>query len=126
MLAEKEGTIVDLQHQQAMWSSLEVVIGEPVTIITTGKEPSIVLREETDGDDIRTTIDTLTVTYEHEYMERALELARSIASAGSAEIHIYTDSLDRALFSEEQGNLAWTIHGSEEETSNVSINSSVQ
>ena len=122
MLVEKEGTTRFERHQEAMKELAGSRIGEPVTIITTGSEPVIALREETDGDAIRTAIDTLTVAYEHEYMERALGLARSIASAGSADIHIYTDSLDRALFSEEQGNLAWTIHGSEEETSNVSIN----
>ena len=58
-----------------------------------------------------TAIDKLAVTYEHEYMERAIEFAKSIAATGGAAIHIYTDSLDRATFSEGESAIAWTIHG---------------
>jgi hypothetical protein len=122
MLVGKGGATLFEQHQEAMKELAGSRIGEPITIITTGSEPSIVVREDTDGESVRTAIDALAVAYEHEQMERALELARSIASEGSADIHIYTDSLDRALFSEEQGYLAWTIHGAKEEPStNLSI-----
>ncbi len=55
-------------------------------------------------------------------MERALEFVRSIASISGADIHIYTDSLDRAAFAEGDQEIAWTIHGSEDALVNVSIN----
>ncbi|MCG7334225.1 BatA and WFA domain-containing protein [Sporosarcina sp. ACRSM] len=122
MLVGNAGAPLFEQHQEAMKKLAESRIGEPITIITTGSEPFIAVREDTDEATVRKAIDALTVAYEHEHMERALALAQLIVAEGSADIHIYTDSLDRALFSEEQGNLAWTIHGSKEEPSpNISI-----
>ena len=101
MLASNETELHYLRdNQEAMKELVASRPGEPITIITTGKEPIIVIREETDGEAITAAIDKLAVTYEHEYMERAIEFAMSIAATGGADIHIYTDSLDRATFSE--------------------------
>jgi hypothetical protein len=121
MLASKEGTSLFARNQEAMKELVVSRPGEPITIMTTGKEPTIVIREETDANTIMTAIDKLTVTYEHEYMERAIEFAKSITSTGGAAIHIYTDSLDRATFSEGENAIAWTIHGDENPKVNVSI-----
>nr|WP_255550943.1 BatA and WFA domain-containing protein [Sporosarcina sp. E16_8] len=121
MLASNEGTSLFARNQEAMKKLVAGLPGEPITIMTTGKEPIIVIREETDGEAITTAIDKLAVTYEHEYMERAIEFAKSITATGGAAIHIYTDSLDRAVFSEGESAVAWTIHGEEIPKVNVSI-----
>ncbi|WP_399628385.1 BatA and WFA domain-containing protein [Sporosarcina sp. SG10008] len=120
MLASNEGTLLFARNQEAMKELVASRPGEPITIMTTGKEPIVVIREETDGEAIMTAIDKLTVTYEHEYMERAIEFAKSITTTGAA-IHIYTDSLDQATFSEGESAIAWTIHGDENPKINVSI-----
>ncbi|WP_342538812.1 BatA and WFA domain-containing protein [Sporosarcina sp. FSL K6-1540] len=120
MLASNEGTSLFARNQEAMKELVASRPGEPITIMTTGKEPIVVIREETDGEAIMTAIDKLTVTYEHEYMERAIEFAKSITTTGAA-IHIYTDSLDQATFSEGESAIAWTIHGDENPKINVSI-----
>lgn len=120
MLASNEGTSLFARNQEAMKELVASRPGEPFTIMTTGKEPIVVIREETDGEAIMTAIDKLTVTYEHEYMERAIEFAKSITTTGAA-IHIYTDSLDQATFSEGESAIAWTIHGDENPKINVSI-----
>lgn len=122
MLAGKEQTTLFARQQAAMKELVVSRSGEPITIVTTGKEPAIVVREQTDGEVLLAAIDKLAVSYEHEHMERALEFARSIAAAGGADIHIYTDSLDRAAFAEGDKEIAWTIHGSEDALVNVSIN----
>lgn len=122
MLAGKEQTTLFARQQAAMKELVASRSGEPITIVTTGKEPAIVVREQTDGEVLLAAIDKLAVSYEHEHMERALEFARSIASVGGADIHIYTDSLERAAFAEGDKEIAWTIHGSEDELVNVSIN----
>ena len=54
-------------------------------------------------------------------MERAIEFAKSITATEGAAIHIYTDSLDRAAFSEGESAVEWTIHGDENPKVNVSI-----
>lgn len=120
MLASNEGTSLFAQNQEAMKELVASRPGEPITIMTTGKEPIVVIREETDGEAIMNAIDKLTVTYEHEYMERAIEFAKSITTTGAA-IHIYTDSLDQATFSEGESAIAWTIHGDENPKINVFI-----
>ncbi|WP_318615984.1 BatA and WFA domain-containing protein [Sporosarcina sp. YIM B06819] len=122
MLAGKEQLTLFARQQAAMKELVVGRSGEPITIVTTGKEPAIVVREQTDGEAVLAAIDKLAVSYEHEHMERALEFARSIASVGGADIHIYTDSLDRAAFAEEDSNIAWTIHGSGDALVNVAIN----
>ena len=122
MLAGKEQTTLFARQQAAMKELVASRPGEPMTIVTTGKEPAIVVREQTDEEELLAAIDKLAVSYEHEHMERALEFARSIASVGGADIHIYTDSLDRAAFAEGDKEIAWTIHGSEDALVNVSIN----
>lgn len=121
MLASIEGTSLFERNQEAMKKLVASRPGEPITIMTTGKEPIVVIREETDGEAITTAIDKLAVTYEHEYMERAIEFAKSITATEGAAIHIYTDSLDRAAFSEGESAIAWTIHGDEIPKVNVSI-----
>jgi hypothetical protein len=121
MLASKEGISLFARNQEAMKELVASRPGEPITIMTTGKEPSVVIREETDGEAITTAIDKLAITYEHEYMERAIEFAKSITATSGAAIHIYTDSLDRAAFSEGESTIAWTIHGDENPKVNVSI-----
>ena len=78
MLASNEGTSLFARNQEAMKELVASRPGEPITIMTTGKEPTVVIREETDGEAIMTAIDKLAVTYEHEYMERAIEFAKSI------------------------------------------------
>lgn len=122
MLAGKEQKTLFARQQAAMKELVASRSGEPITIVTTGKEPTIVVREQTDGEVLLAAIDKLAVSYEHEHMERALEFARSIASVEGADIHIYTDSLDRAAFAEGDQEIAWTIHGSEDVFVNVSIN----
>ncbi|WP_342512758.1 BatA and WFA domain-containing protein [Sporosarcina sp. FSL K6-1522] len=121
MLAGKDQTIWFAQQQEAMKELVNSRSGEPITVVTTGKEPAIVVREQMDREAVLAAIDKLAVSYEHEHMERALEFARSIASVGGADIHIYTDSLDRAAFAEEDSDITWTIHGSEEKLVNLSI-----
>jgi len=121
MLASNEGTSLFEKNQGVMKELVANRPGEPITIMTTGKEPLIVIREETDGEAIITAIDKLAVTYENDYMERAIEFAKSITATEGAAIHIYTDSLDRAAFSEGESAIAWTIHGDENPKVNVSI-----
>jgi len=121
MLASNESTSLFEKNQEAMKELVANRPGEPITIMTTGKEPIIVIREETDGEAIITAIDKLAVTYENDYMERAIEFAKSITATEGAAIHIYTDSLDRAAFSEGESAIAWTIHGDENPKVNVSI-----
>lgn len=95
--------------------------GYPITIIRTGKEPEVIVREETDVGKINKAIDDLEVTYEHEHMDVVMEFTRSIVSSGNEDIHVFTDSYNRSDFPEDSSSNMWTVHGSNTSYNNISI-----
>ncbi|WP_060209647.1 vWA domain-containing protein [Sporosarcina koreensis] len=95
--------------------------GESISIITTGKEPVLLLREETDERLVLAAIDKLELNYEHEHLGRSLDFVRSIASQAGADVHIFTDYLDRSLFMESESGITWTVHNNERPLDNVAI-----
>lgn len=95
--------------------------GESISIITTGKEPVLLLREETDERLVLAAIDKLELNYEYEHLGRSLDFVRSIASQAGADVHIFTDYLDRSLFVESESGITWTVHNNERPVDNVTI-----
>lgn len=104
-----------------MRAIMEEQEGGSVSIITTGKEPSLLLREETDERVILAAIDKLELSYEHEHFLRSLDFVRSIASQAGVDVHIFTDYLDRSLFMENDSGITWTVHNNEYQFDNVTI-----
>lgn len=121
MLAEKDGISLFKRNQEAMKELAMSRSGQPITIVTTGKEPVTVIQEEKDNSAVIAAIDELAVSYEHEYMSRGIEFARSLATGNGADIQIYTDALDRSAIPEGDGSIAWTVNVGEDSTVNVSI-----
>lgn len=121
MLAESDGqTIWD--RQKALMEELAVERkGQPISIITTGKEPSLLVREETDGEVIRSEIEKLEIAYEQEHMDRAIEFVKSFVLSEPADVHIFTDELDRNQFTETDETISWNVHSSKLPISNLSI-----
>jgi hypothetical protein len=95
--------------------------GYPITLIRTGKVPEVVLREETNVEKISKAVDELAVTYEHEHMDVVMEFTRSIVTSGNEDIHVFTDSYNRADFPDDTTSNVWTVHGSTTNYTNVSI-----
>ena len=65
--------------------------GESISILSTGKEPALLLREETDQNLVLSAIDELELNYEHEHLGRSMDFVRSIVSQAGADIHVFTD-----------------------------------
>jgi hypothetical protein len=95
--------------------------GESISILTTGKEPVLLVREETDERLVLSAIDSLDLNYEHEHLERSLSFVRLIATQGGADVHIFTDYLDRSLFSESESGITWTVHNNEQAIENIAV-----
>lgn len=119
MLASKADQSIFDKHKVTMTELVNEHAGAAITIVTTGKEPAAIIREETDLGVITKAIENLEVTYEQRFMERAIEFTRSIAGDNEAHVHIFTDSLERAEIPE--GKLAWTVNTTEIAYENVSI-----
>ena len=121
MLVEKDGTSLFDKHKEAIRKLVNKRSGQPITIISTGKEPMTVIREEKNAEEVISAINQLKVSYEHEFMERAIEFTQSIATDSEVDIHIFTDSLDQQTLPEASDTLAWTVNASNDNYRNVSI-----
>jgi hypothetical protein len=73
--------------------------GQEVTIIQAGEKPEILLSKETDKRAIKKSINELELTYEHEVMEKAVNLAVSLATGKDTSIHIFSDSVRKEMLS---------------------------
>ena len=61
MLAGKEQPTFE-QHKETMKQLVKDIDGQRVTLVTTGNQPTVLLREETNASTIEKTIDALQVT----------------------------------------------------------------
>ncbi|WHT46891.1 BatA and WFA domain-containing protein [Sporosarcina thermotolerans] len=109
------------RNKEKMINLAEERAGNAISIITTGKEPSLLLRKETDTRAVLAAIDKLGVQYEHEHMARSIDFAKSIALQDGADVHIFTDFLDRSVFVESVSGITWTVHNNESPSVNIAI-----
>lgn len=107
-------------HQQEMKDLAAQAGGKPVTIVTTGNSPEVLLRNEQDLELIERAIDELAVSYERAEMEQTILFADTLAASDSTVIHIFTDTLDRAVLASKTGQ-SYQVHGFTETLRNVSI-----
>lgn len=108
-------------NKQQMMKLAEDRTGNEFTIVTTGKEPSLVIREESDKRIVLGAIDQLELTYEQEHMPRSLDFVKSLASEGGVDVHVFTDFLDRSVFMESENSIRWTVHTNDLPLANLSI-----
>lgn len=109
----------ELQRENMM-KLAEKAGGKPVTIMTTGANPQLLIREEEDTDKLVKAIAQLEVEYENEEMPKALLFAESLARDESTVIHVFTDSLDRKLLAGKTG-FAYVVHGQDRPILNAAI-----
>ncbi|MGB6406840.1 MAG: BatA and WFA domain-containing protein [Planococcus donghaensis] len=108
------------KQQQEMKNLAAQAGGKPVTIVTTGISPKVVIRNEQDLEKVEKTIDLLTINYESAEIEQTILFADTLAVNDSTIIHIFTDSLDRAVLANKIGQ-SYHVHGFTETLRNVSI-----
>ncbi|WP_391208259.1 vWA domain-containing protein [Psychrobacillus sp. L4] len=109
------------QHKKEMLYLVDELSGKPLTIITTGDQPTVIMRQETNINQIKSQIDSLEVSYEDENMLKSLDLAQSFFQNKSTSVYIFTDNLDRQSLPLQYENVSWNVKGLTTEVSNVSI-----
>ncbi|WP_088005833.1 vWA domain-containing protein [Indiicoccus explosivorum] len=108
------------RHQEEMLALIERTAGKPVTIITAGHTPEVVVKEERDPGKLKQAVNSLEVTYGAEDLGQALALAETLGLAEDTSIHLFTDKAERSLLTGlEEGSLA--VHASPEKPANVSV-----
>ena len=120
MLAGKENSTFD-DHKKQMLSLVSSIGGRPVTIITTGDEPQIIVRQETNRNIVEKAINELTVTYEEEQLPKAIDVAHAFIGDTPTSIYLYTDSVERGELPMESDHVKWIVRGAESDLENVAI-----
>ncbi|MFJ8066533.1 BatA and WFA domain-containing protein [Psychrobacillus sp. NPDC096426] len=109
------------EHKKQMLQLADGLSGKPLTIITTGNEPTLVVRAETNIDQIKSEIDKLKVSYEEENMSKALDFAQSFFQHKATSVYIFTDVLDRKELPLQYENVTWNVEGLTSEVGNLSM-----
>lgn len=109
------------QHKKQMSSLVEELSGKPLTVITTGNQPKVIVRQETNLNRIKNEISKLEVSYEEENMLKSLDFAQSFFQNKPTSVYIFTDHLDRKSLPLQYENVSWNVEGLTTEVSNVSI-----
>ncbi|HWL23443.1 MAG TPA: BatA and WFA domain-containing protein, partial [Ureibacillus sp.] len=120
MLAGKDQSIFD-HHKEEMKALVSEIEGRPLTIITTGEEPNVVLRQETDKTLIHKEIENLKITYEDEQLSKAIDVAQAFVGEASSSIYLFTDFVERSELPIENNRVKWVVKGAEKNLSNVTI-----
>lgn len=121
MLATTNGTTVFEQHKKEMLELSNQLAGKPITLMTTGEEPKIWLRDETNVDVIQSTINQLDVQYEQEHLPKMLDFTESLLNDQETAIYLFTDHVDRSELPLENENITWFVKGAPDQLENVSI-----
>lgn len=120
MLAGKDETLFE-QHKKEMEELTHQLSGKPLTLITTGEQPTVILRDETDENEILKTIRSLKVTYEHEQLPKTLDFTQTLLSDQTTTIFLFTDHVERQDIPVQES-VNWIVKGGPAEITNVSIN----
>ena len=121
MLAGSKNNSIFEQHKKDMLVLSEQLEGKPVTLLTMGEDPTILLREERDLSKIQSAINKLEVEYEQEHLPKMLDFTQSLVKGEDTVVYLFTDNVDRTELPLEKENLSWVVKGSEDVLENVSI-----
>jgi hypothetical protein len=121
MLAERDGEPVFEKAREKMLSLAGSLAGQEVTLIRAGENPEILLSGEKEKAAVKKSISALEITYEHENMTKALQLANSLADAENSAIYIFSDGLEKeAAAALDEGNYT-EVHNFGKEGQNLAL-----
>ncbi|CAH2713282.1 hypothetical protein BACCIP111895_00417 [Neobacillus rhizosphaerae] len=109
------------QSKQQMKQMVDRLNGQEVTVIIAGEKPKILLNRETNSSLIRRTIAGLTVTYDHENIEKAVKLAESLVQNSETVIHLFSDSVKKEDIQADLDNIPYEIHNADGIQDNAAI-----
>lgn len=117
---QNESTLFEA-HKKQMLQLVEELSGKPLTMITTGNQPTVVFRGETDIEQIKKEIEKLEVSYEDENMSKSLDFTQSFFQNKATSVYVFTDVLDHKDLPLQYENISWNVEGLTTESSNLSI-----
>lgn len=120
MLAGKEKSLFE-QHKESLRKVVDQVDGAKMTLIVTGSQPEIIVRDETSSRALLNEVDKLTVTYEDAHMEQVISVVQSLIGTTSTSVYVWTDALEKTSLPVETEQVEWHVFGQKEELQNVAL-----
>jgi len=109
------------QHRSKMLELVEQLSGKPLTLITTGNEPAVLLRQEKNIEQMIKEIKKLEINYEAEDMSKSLDFAQSFFQDKATSVYIFTDELERQSLPLQHENVSWNVEALTVDIKNASI-----
>ena len=109
------------QHRSKMLELVEQLSGKPLTLITTGNEPAVLLRQEKNIEQMVKEIKKLEISYEGENMSKTLDFAQSFFQDKATTVYMFTDHLDRQSLPLQHENVSWNVEALTTDVTNASI-----
>ncbi|MGB3102076.1 MAG: VWA domain-containing protein, partial [Psychrobacillus psychrotolerans] len=109
------------QHRSKMLELVEELSGKPLTLITTGNEPVVLLRQEKNTEQMIKEINKLEISYEAENMSKSLDFTQSFFQDKATSVYIFTDDLERQSLPLQHENVSWNVEALTTEVTNASI-----
>jgi hypothetical protein len=119
MSAQYEDTTRFDYAKEELLNLAGMLSGQEVTLIKAGEKPEILLSKETDKAAIKKSINELELSYEHEMMEKAVNLAVSLSTGKDTSIHIFSDSVSKDVLAGVEQQVE--VHNVGKELANVSL-----
>lgn len=120
MLAQPTERTLFEKNQDAMKKLVEGAEHRPISILVTGKEPKFAAQDTEVAQALRKA-EQLSVQYEQSHITNSIELVESVYHDQGAEVHIFTDVLERAALSNDNDEIRWHVHANEKKITNHSI-----
>jgi len=120
MLAGKDEALFNL-HKKELQKLIQQAEGKEITVIATGQQPNVIVRNETSEKAVKEVIDQLEITYESAHMSNVLDIVQSFIGTIPTSVYIFTDVLDKAAIPISSENVSWNVYGQVEQLSNVAI-----
>ncbi|KQL36626.1 BatA and WFA domain-containing protein [Psychrobacillus sp. FJAT-21963] len=121
MEVNTNGTSLFEQHKKDMLTLVEQLSDKPLTIITTGNQPVVIARQETNLNEIKNIINDIEVSYEEESMSKSLDFAQSFFHNKATSVYIFTDQLDKQSLPLQYEQVSWNVVGQTKDVRNVSL-----
>lgn len=121
MSAEHEDSIRFERAKAEILDMINQVNGQKVTLIEAGERPEILLSGEMNPSVMKKKLEDLELSYNHDSMEKAVELAYSLSSGNDGVIYIFSDSVQKDGFTDAPKDQYIEVHNVGKETNNISL-----
>ena len=120
MLVGEDEALFDL-HKKELQKLAQQAEGREITVVATGNQPNVIVRNETKVNTVKQAIEQLEITYESAHMSNVLDVVQSFIGTIPTSVYIFTDVLDKAAIPVTSENVSWNVFGQEKSLGNVSI-----